>query len=107
MHIIPREFNPNVYCRCHINCDKVFGSEGVLKMVSTLCREILDTEITEHQTENCFPAVMHPEAGCVLHWMIPEWIHMFDQLLVRDYASLFEAIHALLDAHVDTPLVVN
>ena len=32
---------------------------------------------------------------------------MFYQLLVCDDARLFEAIHALLDAHVDPPLVVN
>ena len=76
-------------------------------MVSILCRAILDTEIIDHQTEKCFPAVMHPEAGCVLHWMITEWIHMFYQLLVRDDFILFGAIHALLDAHVDPPLVVN
>ena len=50
---------------------------------------------------------MDPEAGCVLHCMIPEWSHIFYQLLVCDDASLFEAIHALLDAHVDPPLVVN
>ena len=31
----------------------------------------------------------------------------FYQNLVRDDASLFEAIHALFGAHVDTPLVVN
>ena len=76
-------------------------------MVSILCREILDIEIIDHQTEKCFPAVMYPEAGCVLHWMITEWIHIFYQLLVRDDASLFGAIHALLGAHVDPPLVVN
>ena len=70
-------------------------------MVSILCREILDTEIIDHQTEKCFPAVMYPESGCVLHCTIPEWSHMFYQFLVRDDASLFEAIHALLDAHVD------
>ena len=50
---------------------------------------------------------MYPEAVCVLHWMIPEWSHIFSQLLVCDDASLFEAIHALLNAHVDPPLVVN
>ena len=32
---------------------------------------------------------------------------MFYQLLVRDDVSLFGAIHALLDAHVDPPLVVH
>ena len=32
---------------------------------------------------------------------------MFYQLLVRNDNGLFEAIHALLDAHVDPPLVVN
>ena len=32
---------------------------------------------------------------------------MFYQLLVCDDYSLFEAIHALLDEHVDPPLVVN
>ena len=32
---------------------------------------------------------------------------MFYQLLVRDDPGLFEAIHALLDAHVDPPLVIN
>ena len=32
---------------------------------------------------------------------------MFYQLLVRDDTSLFEAIHALLDDHVDPPLVVD
>ena len=50
---------------------------------------------------------MDPEDGCVLQWIITEWRHMFYQLLVRGDASLFEAIHALLDAHVDPPLVVN
>ena len=50
---------------------------------------------------------MHPEAVCVLHLMITEWSHIFYQFLVRDDASLFEAIHALLDAHVDPHLVVN
>ena len=107
MHIIPREFNPNIYCCVHVDCDEVFGSEGVLKIASILCRVILDTEIINHQTEKCFPAGMPPEAWCVLHWIIPEWSHMFYQLFVRDDASLFEAIHALLDAHVDPPLVVN
>ena len=28
VHIIPCEFNPNVYCRVHVDCDEVFGSEG-------------------------------------------------------------------------------
>ena len=32
---------------------------------------------------------------------------MFYQLLVRDDLCLFEAIHALLDAHVDPPLFVD
>ena len=32
---------------------------------------------------------------------------MFYQLLVSDDTGLFEAIHALLDAHVDPPLVVD
>ena len=50
---------------------------------------------------------MDPDTGCVLHWMIPEWIHMFYQLLVHDDPGLFEAIHALLVLHVDQPLVVN
>ena len=76
-------------------------------MFSILCRAILYIEIIDHQTEKCFPAVMQPEAGCVLHWIITEWIHMFYQFLVCDDASLFEAIHALLDAHVNPPLVVN
>ena len=76
-------------------------------MVSILCRAILDTEIIDHQTEKCFLAVMDQESGCVIHWMIPERSHMFYQLLVRDDTSLFESIHALIDAHVDTPLVVN
>ena len=76
-------------------------------MVSILCRSILDTETINYQNEKCFPAVMHPEDGCVLHWMITEWSHMFYQFLVSDDASLFEAIHARLDAHVDPPLVVN
>ena len=39
--------------------------------------------------------------------MIPKWSHTSYQFLVRNDDSLFEAIHALLDAHVDTPLVVN
>ena len=69
------------------------------KMVSILCRAILYTGIIDHQAGKCFPAVIHPEAGCVLHWMIPEWVHMFYQFLVCDDASLFEAIHTLLDAH--------
>ena len=76
-------------------------------MVSILCRAILDTEIIDHQTKKFFPAVMHPEAGCVLYWMIPKWSHMFYQLLVCDDAILSEAIHDLLDAHVDPPLVVH
>ena len=76
-------------------------------MVSILCRSILDTEIIDHQTEKFFPAVMEPEVGCVLHWMLPKWSHMLYQLLVCDDTRLFEAIHALLDAHVDPPLVVN
>ena len=76
-------------------------------MVSILCTAILDTEIIDHQTEKCFLAVMDPEAGCVIHWMVPEWSHMFYQLLVCDDPGLFEAINALLDAHVDPPLVVN
>ena len=32
---------------------------------------------------------------------------MFYQLLVSDDPILFEAIHALLDVHVDTPLVAH
>ena len=32
---------------------------------------------------------------------------MVYQILVRDDPSLFEAVHALIDAHVDPPLVVN
>ena len=107
VQIIPLELNTNVYCCVHVDGDEVLGSEGVLKMVSILCRAILDTEIIYHQTEKCFPAVMDPEAGCVLHWMIPEWSHMFYQFLVCDDSSLFEAIHNLLNAHVDPPLVVH
>ena len=42
-----------------------------------------------------------------MHGMISEWSHMFYQLLVSNYPSLFEAIHALLNAHVYPPLVVN
>ena len=76
-------------------------------MVSILCIAILDTEIIDHQTEKFPPAVMHPKAGCVLHWMVPEWSYMFYQFFVYDDASLFEAIHALLYEHVDTPLVVH
>ena len=38
--------------------------------------------------------------------MIPEWSHMFYQLLVRNEPGLFEAIPALLNAHLDPPLVV-
>ena len=76
-------------------------------MVNILCREILDTEIIDHQTEKCFLAVMYPYAGVVFHGMIPKWSHMFYQLLVRDDLVLFEAIHALLDAHIDPHLVVN
>ena len=76
-------------------------------MVGILCRSILDTEIIDHQTEFFFPADMHPEAGCVLHWIIPKWSHMFYPFLVHDDASLFESIHALLDAHVDPPLFFN
>ena len=78
-----------------------------LKMFRFLCRELLDTEIINYQTENCFSAVMHPEARSVLHCLIPEWCHIFYQLLVRDDVSLIEAIHALLDAHVNPPLVFN
>ena len=32
---------------------------------------------------------------------------MFYQLLVSNYPVLFESIHALLDAHIDPPLVVD
>ena len=32
---------------------------------------------------------------------------MFYQLLVSDDPGLFEAIHALLDAHIDPPSVFN
>ena len=39
--------------------------------------------------------------------MIPEWSHMFYQLLIRNNARLFEAIHALLGVHIYPPLVVN
>ena len=60
VYIFPLEFNPDVYCCLHVDCDEAFGSEGVLKMVSILCREISDTEIIDHQTEKCFLAVMDP-----------------------------------------------
>ena len=50
---------------------------------------------------------MYPYAGSVLHRMISKWSHMFYQLMVSDDPDLFEAIHALLNAHVDPPLVVN
>ena len=76
-------------------------------MAKILCRAIFDTEITNHQTEKCFLDVMDPYSRCVFHGMIPKWSHMFYQLLVRDDPGLFEAIHALLDAHADPPLVVN
>ena len=76
-------------------------------MVSILCRAILYTEIIDQQAEKCFLAVMHPEARCVLHWMIPKWRHMFYQFLVCDDPGLFEAIYTLLDAHVDPPLVFH
>ena len=76
-------------------------------MFIILCRAILYTEIIDHQTEKHFLTVMDPEAGCVIHWMIPEWSHIFYQLLVRDDPGLFEAIHALLNAHIYPPLVVN
>ena len=39
--------------------------------------------------------------------MIPKWSHMFYQLLLSYDPGLFEAIRALLDAHVDPPLVIN
>ena len=29
VHIVPLEFNPNVYCRFHVDCDELFGYEGV------------------------------------------------------------------------------
>ena len=32
---------------------------------------------------------------------------MFYQIIVSNYPGLFEAIHALLNEHVDTPLVVD
>ena len=32
---------------------------------------------------------------------------MFYQFLVSDDTGLFEAIHAIFDAHVDSPLVVD
>ena len=31
VHIVPLEFNTNVYCRFHVDCDELFGSEGFLK----------------------------------------------------------------------------
>ena len=40
----------------------------------------------------------------MLHGMISKWSHIFYQLMVSDDPGLFEAIHALLDAHVDPPL---
>ena len=43
----------------------------------------------------------------MLHGMIPEWSHIFDQLLVCNDPGLFEAIHALIDGHVDPPLNFN
>ena len=42
----------------------------------------------------------------VLYGMITKWSHMFHQLLVIDDPRLFEYIHALLDTHIDPPLVV-
>ena len=50
---------------------------------------------------------MDPYARCVLHRMISKWSHMFYQLLVSDDTSLLETIHALLNAYVDPPLVVD
>ena len=49
---------------------------------------------------------MEPQARCVLHVTISERSHMFYQLLVSNDTSLFEAIHALLNTHVDPPLVI-
>ena len=98
MHIISLELNPNVYCCVHVD-----GYE----MVSILCRAILEIEIVVQQAEKCFPAVMHPESACVLHWMIPEWSHMIYQFLICNDASLFEDIRTLLNAHVNPPIVVH
>ena len=39
--------------------------------------------------------------------MIPKWIHMFYQLLVSNDPGLLEAIHALLDAYLDPPLIAD
>ena len=48
---------------------------------------------------------MDPYARCVLHGIISKRSHMFYQLLVSKYPGFFEAIHAILDAHLDPNLV--
>ena len=75
-------------------------------MVGILHRGILNTKTIYHKAKCGVLVIMEPNARCVLYGMIKKWGHMFHQLLVIDYIGLFESIHALFDAHVDTHLVV-
>ena len=67
----------------------------------------MSTKVFNHKAKNGVSIVMEPEARCVLHGMISKWSHIFYQLLVSNDPGSFEAIHALLDANVDPPLVVD
>ena len=75
-------------------------------MFGILQRGILNTKIGNHRGKDGVSVVMNPQARWMLQGMITKWRHMFYQLLVSDDPGLFEAIHVLLDAHVDPPVVV-
>ena len=75
-------------------------------MVGILHQGILNTKIIGHKDKYGVTVVMYPQARCVLYEMIHKWSHMFYQFLVSDDPGLFEAIHALLDAHVNPTSVV-
>ena len=75
-------------------------------MVGILHRGILNTKIIDHKAKYGVSVVMDPHARCVLYGMTPKCSHMFYQFLISDDTGLFEAIHALFDAHVDPLLVV-
>ena len=74
-------------------------------MIGILHRGILNAKIIYHKAKDGISGVMDPQARCVMYRMIPKWSHIFYQFLVRDDPVLFESIHALFGAHVDTPLV--
>ena len=67
---------------------------------------ILNAKIINHKAKDGVSVVMDPQARCVLCGMIPKWIHMFHQFLVRNDPVLFDSMHALFDSHVYPPLVV-